>query len=94
MRLEAYAERHNAVIEDFSQDWDAAAASRGWRCLAVFTQEDDCEPDMLLVQSPRWPNFQVRNIASGLSSGTMLTEREVKQWIKGRAGAGGETCAQ
>lgn len=88
MRLETYAAKHNALICDWSNTWSPEAAERGWKCLAVFSNPDDCEPDMLLVQSPSWPNYQVRNISTGIKNGTMLTEQQVKQWIKARAVSG------
>lgn len=87
MRLETFAAKHNAEICDWSSTWNSQAAERGWQCLAVFTGDDDCEPDLLLVRSPQWPNYQVRNVASGIQSGTMLTEQQVKQWLKAQAGA-------
>lgn len=85
MKLESYAAKHRAEVCDWSETWDKEAAERGWKCLAVFTNNDDCEPCMLLVKSPRWSNYQVRDIASGMQSGRMLTEKQVKQWIKARA---------
>lgn len=85
MKLESYAAKHRAEVCDWSETWDMEAAARGWKCLAVFTNSDDCEPDMLLVKSPSWPNYQVRELSSGVPSGTMLTEKQVKQWIKAHA---------
>lgn len=88
MRLEGYAAKHNALICDWSDTWSPEAAERGWKCLAVFSNPEDCEPDMLLVQSPSWPNYQVRNMSTGIKTGTMLTEKQVKDWIKARAASG------
>lgn len=85
MNLDTFAARHRAAVCDWTDTWDIAAAERGWKYLAVFTNPDEMEPDMLLLKSPRWPNYQVRDIYSGIPSGTMLTEKQVKQWIKAKA---------
>lgn len=85
MQLVTYAARHKALISDWSDTWSPAAFKRGWQCLAVFMKPDDCEPDMLLIKSPHHPNYQVRNVSSELASGTMLTELQVKNWIKAKA---------
>lgn len=93
MHLATYAAKYNAEVCDWSATVDKDAADRGWQFLAVFSDVDDCEPDMMLVKSPRWPGYQVRDIASGITSGTMLTEPQVKRWLKSRAvsnNAGGQ----
>lgn len=82
MNLINYASKHKAEICDWSATWNADAAGRGWCCYAIFSDPDDCEPDMLLVKSPSWPHYQVRSIAADISSGTMLSEKQVKNWIK------------
>lgn len=83
MKLEKFAVKHGLETSDYASVYPAA--ERGWRYTAVFTDPDDAEPVMILVQAPTWPNYQVRNISSDLASGTMLTEQQVKQWIKSYA---------
>jgi hypothetical protein len=85
MKLETYAAKHGADVSDWSETLGQEAAARGWKCLALFTMADDCEPDMLLIKSPTWPNYQVRDLASGIPSGTMLTEQKIKEYIKAKA---------
>lgn len=85
MNLESYALRHKAEICDWSEKWDKDAVDRGWKCYAVFTEDNDSEPKMLLITSPDWPNFQVRNFSSDFSTGDMLTEKQVKAWIKSKS---------
>ncbi|WP_150302428.1 hypothetical protein [Pseudomonas profundi] len=88
MKLETYAARHGVSICDWSDIWNARLAKRGWRCLAVLGDEDHIEPDMLLIKSPNWDNYQVRDLFSGIPSGRMLTEVQIKEWIRSRYGCG------
>ncbi|MDU8350889.1 hypothetical protein RYA05_03155 [Pseudomonas syringae pv. actinidiae] len=85
MNLESYALRHKAEICDWSETWDKDAAARGWRCFALFTEDNDSEPKMLLINAPDSESFQVRNFSSGMATGEMLTERQVKAWIKSQS---------
>lgn len=82
MHLATFARKRGFEIRDWSESWNSGAAERGWKCLAVFSDENDCEPDMLLIRSPRWDGYQVRDIASGIPSGKMLSEATVKNWMK------------
>ncbi|WP_150306192.1 hypothetical protein [Pseudomonas saliphila] len=86
MKLETYAAKYGVSICDWSSVWNARLAKRGWRCLAVLGDEDHIEPDMLLIKSPDWDNYQVRDLFSGIPSGRMLTEFQIKEWIKKRYG--------
>lgn len=82
MKLSTYVQKHAGELFDWSDTLNGDAARRGWQCLALFSCADDCEPDFLLVKSPYWPSYQVRNITSELPSGSMLTETQIKQWVK------------
>lgn len=85
MKLENYAKKYGFDIENWNDELTEQQQEDGWERLAVFSPECDCEPVMTLMRSPRWPGYQVRNVWGDLRTGQMVSEKELKAWIKKQA---------
>lgn len=92
MKLATFVAKQGWETEDYTDiTIDANAAQRGWSAIAYYQpianqsvyESTEDEPVFILVKSADWQNYQVRNVYSPFASGTMLTEQQVREFIKG-----------